>query len=265
MRCESCGAEFAGAPGDPCPQCGVTTATGPDSGGGALAAGAAPPPPPPDGPPWERQRSLGAMMETIKGVLIEPSRTFAEASRTAGIGPALGFAMILGMIGGYVNLFWKSLTQAAFLESLGALGELPPELEQFENFLGDFAGPASSILGIVSVPLQVLISVFVWAAVVHLLLLLFGGAMHGFEATFRTTAYAYGTTSLFLLVPFCGWIVGFIWLLVVQIIGLKEIHGITTGKAAAAVLLPFFLCCCALAGLFFMVLALIINAGGGGF
>ena len=91
MVTDSRGNQFDGVAGTPCPQCGSVNAA-PDVPQDPGATGPPSPPPAPapapDGPAWERRRSFGTMLETIKGVLIEPGDTFRNASRTAGIGPA---------------------------------------------------------------------------------------------------------------------------------------------------------------------------------
>jgi hypothetical protein len=91
---------------------------------------------------------------------------------------------------------------------------------------------------------------FVAAGVMHLMLLLLGGARRGFEATFRVAAYAHAT-SLLLLVPFCGLPITLVWRVVTYVIGLAEAHQIGHGKALAAVLLPLVAVCCCCAGLVF--------------
>jgi hypothetical protein len=68
------------------------------------------------------------------------------------------------------------------------------------------------------------------------------GSKNGFEATFRVMAYAYGS-NIFMAVPFCGGFIAALWNIVVVIIGLKEAHGTSGGKAAFAVLFPVLLCC----------------------
>jgi hypothetical protein len=86
----------------------------------------------------------------------------------------------------------------------------------------------------------VVIGVFVAAGILHLMLLLLNGATQKFEATFRVISFAQ-TTSLLLLVPFCGQIVAGVaklWTLVLYVLGLAPAHRIGHGKAAAAVFLP---------------------------
>ena len=46
-----------------------------------------------------------------------------------------------------------------------------------------------------------------------------------------------------LLTIVCGGVIGFVWLVVIQIIGLGPAHETTPGRAAFAVLFPTVLCC----------------------
>ena len=97
-----------------------------------------------------------------------------------------------------------------------------------------------------------LIGTFIGAGILHVCLLITGGEKNGFEATFRVVAYSSGATALFQVLPFCGGIIGGIWALVAQIIGAREMHETTTGKAVVAVLLPL-ICCCGCAIILFMI------------
>ena len=63
------------------------------------------------------------------------------------------------------------------------------------------------------------------------------GAKPGFEATFRVVAYGY-SANIFMVIPFCGGILPLVWAVVLSIIGLREAHETTGGKAAFAVFLP---------------------------
>ena len=98
----------------------------------------------------------------------------------------------------------------------------------------------------------VVISAFLGAGIVHLMLLLLGGARRGFEATFRVVCFSQATALLFVipifLVPFCGMAV-VVWALVLYVIGLAQAHQIGHGQALAAVLLPVVALCCCCAGL----------------
>ena len=91
-------------------------------------------------------------------------------------------------------------------------------------------------------PVFVLIWVFVWSAILHLFLMLVGGAKTGFASTVRVVCYT-ATVQVLHVVPFCGWLIALVWAIVLNIIGLAIAHRTSQGKTAVAVLLPMVLCC----------------------
>ena len=95
-----------------------------------------------------------------------------------------------------------------------------------------------------------IIYLFLWSGIQHLMLMLFKAAHFPFEATLRVFAYSYGASSLVGIIPVCGGMVGWIWGLVANVIGISRTLQISTGKAALVVLAPFFICCGTLATLF---------------
>ena len=242
MRCEQCGNEFDASPGEPCPRCGHSSQAPPPE----PAAGDPPPPPagpPRDGLPWETERSLWSLVATLKGVLLEPTSTFRRASREGSIGWALLFWVILAAIGGFFQTLWQTWLGNAYLDRVA------PYLDQFPEFedYGFSMDPGGDLfLNLILMPVYLLLGLvvwFIWTGIVHLLLMLLGGANRGYEATFRVLTYGNASAAIFQIVPFCGPFVGGIWSLVVQILGLKEIHETSGGKAAGAVLGPVVLCC----------------------
>ena len=66
-------------------------------------------------------------------------------------------------------------------------------------------------------------------------------------------AVIYGTTPFFLLgwIPVIGMIIGGIWAIILTIIGLRELHQITTGKALLAYVLALVI--------IFVILLLIVG------
>ncbi len=115
-------------------------------------------------------------------------------------------------------------------------------MEGFERFFG--AGWNRDMLRffVISSPLWVLVSVFIRAAILHLMLIIVGGNRHGWDATFRAVGYSAGP-QLFAIIPWCGDVVSFFWQMVLIIIGARELHETTTGRVVLAVILPFVLCC----------------------
>jgi hypothetical protein len=264
MRCQSCGTEFQGSFGQACPACG-TVAQNPFEQSGGASPGPSPWQSPRTSPssadggpesgsgiPWEAQQSAQSLLETIKGVLLDSQNTFAGAARNVGIGPAFIYVLILGIAGGLIGQLW-SVATSGFMSSLAGM----------EGMEGIGALATSGVAGFLLVPVWVIVGVFVSAGLAHLSLMIVGGANAGFESTFRVIAFAQGSAAPLQIVPVLGPLIGAIWAIVIEIMGIKEIHDTTTGKAAAAVLLPLLICCCAVAALGGAAAVLIGNAARG--
>ena len=203
-------------------------------------------PAPPAPIPWEQPGypMIKGLFETIGLFFTSPREAYRRMPLTSDLVRPLLYYVALGWVGVAIGQFWELLLRSMLpMESMfgGKMGEM----------LGG-GGLAQSLVFIVIAPILLVVALFIWAGIVHLLLLLLGGASAGFLATVRVLCYA-GTTQLLGFVPVCGGIVGAIWGIVLDIIGLSEAHKTTTGKAALAVLLPLLLCCvCAVIGIVFM-------------
>ena len=92
----------------------------------------------------------------------------------------------------------------------------------------------------VALPFLVILSILIGSAVTHICLLIVGGNKSGFQTTFRVICYSY-SGHLFAIIPIVGSTIGSFYTLVLTIIGVREGHGISTGRAVLAVLLPFIL------------------------
>jgi hypothetical protein len=104
---------------------------------------------------------------------------------------------------------------------------------------------------IILAPILVIIGVFIGAAILHLMLMIVGGANNGFEATVRVVCYAQ-TYQLAGIIPICGGLVSLVWSIVLYVVGLAAAHRTTQGKAVLAVLLPVVLCCAFMVAMLFM-------------
>ena len=69
-----------------------------------------------------------------------------------------------------------------------------------------------------------------------------GGARRDFEVTFRVVCYAAGA-NVFSVIPICGGLMAWLWNAVLNVIGIREAHEISSGKAFLAYCLPAFVCC----------------------
>jgi hypothetical protein len=158
-------------------------------------------------------------------------------------------------VGNWFSVAYGYLTRAATLSQLQArVADLPPEaarfFEQFASTIEALTSPAATAAQLLVAPLLSLISIYLVAGAVHLVLRLFKGAGRGFDATLTVVAYASGL-YLVMAVPQCGGLIAMVWYLAVLIIGLGEAHRCGPGKAALAVFSPVILlclCCCGVAG-----------------
>ena len=75
------------------------------------------------------------------------------------------------------------------------------------------------------------------------------------EATFRVVGYGM-SPFIFMVFPVCGMPITWVWTITLAIIGLREAHETSGGKAAVAVLFPFIMCC----GIITMTIALFMGA-----
>ena len=96
---------------------------------------------------------------------------------------------------------------------------------------------------IIFAPVFIALCLFIGAAILHLCLMLVGGANRSFETTFRVVCFAVGSANPLAIVPFCGGVIACIWNIVVECIGLARAHQTTTGRAVLAVFLPLLVCC----------------------
>jgi len=172
--------------------------------------------------PWESGEGfISAFFKTTQEVLFSPTKFFKKAAVGEGYWSPLIYGLITGIIGNGFAILWFWL----FLAQLIPMDRIP-----FQHNL-------SIVRLIIPLPFQLGISMFVVSAIIHLCLMLVGGNKHGYKTTFRSVCYSY-SARLFNIVPFIGGIIGFIYRIILYIFGVREGHGIRTGKAVLAVLLP---------------------------
>jgi hypothetical protein len=84
---------------------------------------------------------------------------------------------------------------------------------------------------------------FIVSAILHVCLMIVGGAKQPFETTFRVVCFAEGSVSPLLVIPFCGGLISGIWKIILYCVGLARAHETDTGRAVIAVFLPLIVCC----------------------
>ena len=216
----------------------------PEFGGAAapavppVQAGATPASPPVTartGLPWEHRKERGfvnAFIETLSMVLTRPVEAFSVMKREGGLGEPLIYALIGGCLGGIVS----------FLFSLG-FQSLGLFANRHDNGLAAMAGMGIGSAMIILLPLFILIGLFIGSAIVHLCLMIVGGANQSFETTFRVLAFSQGSAGPLQIIPLCGGMISGVWAIVCTCIGLARAHETDTGRAVLAVFLPLIVCC----------------------
>lgn len=171
-------------------------------------------------------RNLGpSFVRTAREVLFNPTSFFRGIPRQGDYVNPLVFAVICALISAVLGAV------IGFLINLIA-----------GNGIGTAIGTLIST--IVVTPIATAVGLFVIGAIYHLFVLLFARQTHsGYEATFRVVAYAAVLQLLSWLsfIPILGilvLLVVLVWNVIISVIGMREMHSTTTGKAAAIVLLP---------------------------
>jgi hypothetical protein len=140
------------------------------------------------------------------------------------LGTFFSFGLLFGSVGTMLIVFWRL---AAMAWGLGSGTVWAPMI------LG-----AGFMLCVVLTPIWVVLAMLINTLVAHFCLLIVGAGEEGLKGTFRVVAYSQAAKSLGIF-PVVGGPAAFIWQMVIQVIGLREVHGISSvrlliGTAAAA-------------------------------
>ncbi len=187
--------------------------------------------------PWEDREAkgfFGGLFRTMSEALFHPSDFYRRMATTGGLTDPLLFALIVGMTGIMFSYFWQILMRHAMHDMM---------IPGMQAAVGQqiFQGVALALLAFFT-PFLIVVGLFLSSGILHLFLMMVKGAKGGYEATFRVVAYGY-SANIFLIIPFCGGLLAVVWAIVLYIIGLKEAHETTGGKAAFAVFFPVIVCC----------------------
>jgi len=203
-------------------------------------------PAPVAGLPWEEPNAgLGSIFPTALRIIMSPVAAFSQMSLTVDLVRPIAYFVLWALLGACIGQIWNFLFFDSFVGIARTLAG--PQFEKLAPFLQK-PGAIQIVVGLVVTPLIALIVLFIWSAIVHLMLTLVGGANRGFAATLRVMCYAQ-TTQLAVVLPGIGGLIGFVWRLILEIVGLAQAHKTEGWKAAFAVVLPLLLCCvCIVAG-----------------
>ena len=195
---------------------------------------------------------MAGIIEKIKGFLFSPSETF-DASKEDTLGDALKYYIILLLI-------FASLSAAG---AFSLLAEFFGKLPGMHTLAGAGAAVAFIIVLIyelIELILKAIGGVTLGGLWLHIWVYLMGGRK-GLTQTFKALMYGatpslllgwvpvigflaviWGATpSLLAWIPDIGFLAVIIWALIVEIIGIRQLHEISTGKAVVAVILAIII------------------------
>lgn len=187
-------------------------------------------------PAWERRLELGmatAAAETVSAMIGRPKQVFAAMKLEGGLMGPLGFAVLMGTLTGWVALGYQYVAASLNPASMG---------EDFQTMFGDSMGLFFLVLAILT-PVGMLLSSFVVSALFHAGLKILASRLVSFETTFRVYCYAWGSASVFQLLPMCGGYLYPAFAIYLTVLGLRGVQRVPTGVALLAVLLPLGFCC----------------------
>lgn len=154
----------------------------------------------------------------IRGFLLEPVRAFREVKDDS-FGESLAYLAVL-------TLIFAVLSALLTMLDVGGMGGA------FGLAAGAFAAVAVFFFMFVVVTIVTIIGT-VW---LHIWVFLVGGR-GGIEATWKAAVYSLTPALLFGWIPLIGLIAN-LWSVVLEVIGIRELHGISTIRAVLAVVLP---------------------------
>src|ERR671916_1893118 len=186
---------------------------------------------------------VNSFLDVVRRVVLQPVRFFAGLPRSGVLLSPLLFALICIVI--------SAILSAVLV--LAGVQESPGFNPNPQNALPSVFTPGSAWASILLSPIGGTIGLFVVAAIQQLLVRLVVGANNsGFGATFRVASYTQ-VTSLVNWIPIVGPLLA-LYGLYLSIVGIREMHNTTTGKAALVILIPFVVV---------LILALVIFAAVG--
>jgi len=183
------------------------------------------------GSPWEKRNDLGLLngiFLTFKSVLFEPRVLFKSQNYPEGLKEPLAFGLLTGALGDMLAFFWPVL--------LFSLGLLPFG----DSVFGHLNGVWIFLTLMVGIPVAVVLNMIFYSGILHLMLLMVRGGKEGYQATFSVVAYSQAALA-WNIIPFMGAWIATVWKLVIQVIGLHEIHHISYARVIVAFLLPVFI------------------------
>jgi len=134
------------------------------------------------GLPWDQRQAKGlfhAFIETLQMILSRPNDAFNAMKREGGFGEPLLYLLIGGSFGFVIYFIYRLVFHSLGMFALGTLGN---DRDPFFYLIGMGVG---GFIFLIFVPVLIVISAFINSAILHVCLMIVGGAKQSFETTFR--------------------------------------------------------------------------------
>jgi len=169
-------------------------------------------------------------IEKVKGILLEPSKTFDDLKEEP-LGEAVKYYAVIAAV-----------YSAFFALLLAFAGNLVGTLMGFGNLgmmMGAGVGIGAAITFFVVFMIGAILGAFIGGAILHIFVYIVGGR-RGIAQTIKACMYGSTPSLLFGWIPIIG-LIAMIWSLVAEIIGIRQLQELTTGKAIVVVILPIIM------------------------
>ncbi len=167
-------------------------------------------------------------VEKVKGFITSPSSTF-DASKQDSLGDAIKYYAVIIAI-------YSALLAVMFMLAFSVIGSMSGPLGMF---IGAGLGAWAGVLLFVMMLILLIIGAFIDGAILHIFVYIVGGRK-GIDQTIKAVMYSFTPSLLFGWVPIIG-VLAVIWDVILLVIGIRQLHDLTTGKAILAVFLPLII------------------------
>lgn len=205
----------------------------------------------------EARSFIAGFLGNVKTILLTPSRFFRDMPLSGGLTQPLAFALVTHWIGSVIGYFWATLAgstvermashfvqfsgQGTDIDSAARMSQwLQIQQRAAHLFWSWFWGAGSILLD----PFKTLITIFVTSAFVYVAARLFVNSSKQSEVTYESSIriVSYGMTPAILAaLPLFGGFASSIYVMVVTIIGAREVYRTSSSRAILIVLFPYLL------------------------
>jgi len=177
---------------------------------------------------FDLSNPTNSFVDVARRVVLQPASFFGGLPRDRNLINPLVFALVCIVV---------SAILSGLLVLVG-VQQNPGFNPNPQNAIPSTFAPTSAVASILFAPIGGAIGLFVAAAIQQLLVrLVVGQNNSGFGSTFKVASYSQ-VTGLVNWIPIVGPLLA-LYGLYLSIVGIREVHGTTTGKAALVVLIPF--------------------------